>query len=76
MDLWPLPVGVCGREHELELHDAGAFTQLLVLDAVQLVGDVSPADVHLRMQHTAHRQAERGNGRSTNNTPLYQTKKH
>lgn len=42
-----IPVGVGGWKHELELYDAGAVTQLFVLDAVELIGNVSPADIHL-----------------------------
>lgn len=43
----PVPVGVGGGQHELELHEAGAIGELLVLQAVQLVGDVTPPHVHL-----------------------------
>ena len=36
-----------GGQHELELHHAGVVLQLAVLDAVQLVGNVRPSNVHL-----------------------------
>lgn len=44
----PVPVGVGGGQHELELHEAGAIRELPVLQAVQLVGDVPPPHIHLR----------------------------
>lgn len=43
----PLPVGVGGGQHELELHQAGAVGELPVLQAVQLVGEVPTPHVHL-----------------------------
>lgn len=36
-----------GGQHELELHHTGVVLQLAVLDAVQLVGNVRPSNVHL-----------------------------
>lgn len=43
-----VPVGMRGRKHELELHDAGVVLQLSMLDAVELVRDVRSADVDLQ----------------------------
>ena len=46
MLVW-LPVRVRRGQHELEVHGTGPVLQLVVLEAVQLIGDVPPADVHL-----------------------------
>lgn len=45
-----LPVGMWGRQHELELHYARVVLQLSVLDAVELVGNVRSAHVDLQLR--------------------------
>lgn len=42
-----LPVWMRRRQHELEIDGARPVLHLVMLDAVQLVGDVSSAHVHL-----------------------------
>lgn len=42
-----IPVWVRGGKHELELHYTGVVLQLSMLNAVQLVGNVCSANVHL-----------------------------
>lgn len=44
-----IPVGMWGREHELELYYTGVVLQLSMLNAVELVGNVRPAHIHLRL---------------------------
>lgn len=43
----PLPVGMRRRQHKLEVYGARPVLHLLMLNAVQLVGDVSSAHIHL-----------------------------
>lgn len=42
-----LPVWMRRRQHELEIDGARPVLHLVMLDAVQLVGDVSSAHIHL-----------------------------
>lgn len=42
-----LPVWMRRRQHELEIDGARPVLHLVMLDAVQLIGDVSSAHVHL-----------------------------
>lgn len=45
-----LPVGMWWRQHELEVYRTCAIQQLVVLDAVQLVSDVTSANINLQVQ--------------------------
>lgn len=45
-----LPVWMRRRQHELEVHSAGSILQLVMLDAIELVGDVRPANIHLKVE--------------------------
>lgn len=47
-----IPVRMGGGQHELELHHEGAIGELPVLQAVELIGDVTPAHIHLWGQST------------------------
>lgn len=48
-----IPVWMGGGQHELELHHEGAIWELPVLQAVELVGDVTPAHIYLWGQSIA-----------------------
>ena len=49
----PLPVRMRRGQHELEVDGTRPVVQLVVLEAVELVGDVTPPHVHLEEREAA-----------------------
>lgn len=47
-DMDALPVWMRCWQHELEVDSTCSILQLVMLDAVQLVGDISSAHIHLK----------------------------